>query len=108
MIDQTPDYWCLHPTYKRPENDYFHPSMPTRKIGYYFGTIWYEILEDCVVMWPGELWGAFRGAHYHKGMIVRERRSKPLLTFPNYEWLRSKDNDKDNSGPRFQSQRGLW
>jgi len=76
------DYWTENPKMMRPEFDYWHPKMPTRQLGLHFGTRWYEILEDCGIMWK------YKWADYPKGMIVREKRSKPLKTYPNYEWLR--------------------
>jgi len=94
MIDKTADYWSMsgHEHYKRPEYDYWHPSMPSRRLGQHFGTMWYELLEDCMVIW--DEWG---GAHYHEGMIVHEKRSKPITNIVNYEWLRRQADDKGNS-----------
>jgi len=77
-----PDYWEKNSTKRRPRKDYYHPDMPTRYLGHHFGTMWYEILEDCGIMWKNH-W-----ADYPKGMIVYEKRSKPMLHIVNYEWLR--------------------
>jgi len=95
------DYWTEHPGTNsqvgkiRPENDYYHPSMPTKEIGKYFGTTWYEITEDCEVVWRRGIFmdGKWirEAVHYPKGMVVHKRKIKPLKRIVNFAWLKKKD-----------------
>ena len=90
---QNVDYWTENYLrgVNRPPHSYYHPSMPTKKLCHALGTIWYEITQECSITWKNSRYD------YPGGMIVYERRSKPV-GIVNYDWIRrQKGYDKNNS-----------